>query len=299
MSVFQLVLPDFLLIGLGWLLFHRLRFSGEFFHGAEQLVYFVLFPALLFHSITQTPLSLAGAYTLLQASTGVMLFGIMMAWLAVPVLRPDPLAHASIAQCGYRFNTYMGLSLAGGLAGSTGQTIMAVIVGFAVPISNVAAVHALARQNGGKALREILRNPLIIATVLALLCNFLQIPIPAPVDTALGRLGACAIAIGLMCVGATLSLRGAQNAGLLMGWMLTLRLLITPLAALFIGWILELSLVERQILLLFGALPTASSAYVLAARMGGNGQLVAFTMSLGTLLSALTIPLWLMWSPVF
>lgn len=297
MSVFLLVLPDFFLIGLGWLLFNRLRFSSEFFRGAEQLVYFVLFPALLFHSITQTPLSLSGAYILLQASAGVMLFGVAMAWLAVPILRPDPLAHASVSQCGYRFNTYMGLSLAGGLAGSTGQTIMAVLVGFAVPISNVGAVHALARQNGGKALREIARNPFIIATVLALLCNFLRIPIPAAIDTALSRLGACAIAIGLMCVGATLSLQGARNAGMLMGWIITLRLMVMPLGALFVGWILDLSLVERQILLLFGALPTASSAYVLAARMGGDGRLVAVTMSIGTLLSALTIPFWLMMGP--
>src|SRR5690606_7075315 len=280
MSIIQLVLPDFLLIALGWALFHKLKFSSEFFRGAEQLVYFVLFPALLFHSITQTPLSLSGTYTLLQATVAVMTFGVAMAWLAVPALRPDPIAHASVAQCAYRFNTFMGLSLAGGLAGASGQTIMAVIVGFAVPISNVAAVHALARQNGGKIFKEILRNPFIIATVLALLCNMLGVPIPKPVDTVLGRLGACAIAIGLMCVGATLSLNGGKGAAKLMTWMLAVRLLVTPVAAIAIGWALDLSVVERQILLLFSALPTASSAYVLAARMGGNGQMVAVTMSL-------------------
>lgn len=297
MSVIQLVLPDFLLIALGWLLFHKLRFSSEFFQGAEQLVYFVLFPALLFHSITQTPLSLSGTYLLLQATVAVMGFGVALAWLAVPVLRPDPVAHASMAQCGYRFNTYMGLSLAGGLAGSTGQTIMAVVVGFAVPISNIAAVHALARQNGGKVVGAILRNPFIIATVLALLCNIFQIPVPKAVDVALGRLGACAIAIGLMCVGATLSLHGGRGSEKLMGWMIGLRLLAMPAAAIVIGWALDLPVLERQILLLFGALPTASSAHVLAARMGGNGRLVAATMSLTTLLSAVTIPLWLMAGP--
>ncbi|MFW7343083.1 AEC family transporter [Pollutimonas sp. H1-120] len=298
MSVIQLVLPDFLLIGLGWLLFHKLRFSGDFFRGAEQLVYFVLFPALLFHSITQTPLSLSGTYTLLQATLAVMGFGVAMAWLAVPVLKPSPITHASVAQCGYRFNTYIGLSLAGGLAGSEGQTIMAVLVGFAVPISNIAAVHALARQNGGKVFREIVRNPFIIATLLALLCNIFGVPIPRAIDATLGRLGACAIAIGLMCVGATLSLSGGQGGVKLMSWMIALRLMITPIFAIFIGWALGLTLVERQILLLFGALPTASSAHVLAARMGGNGSLVAVTMSIGTLLSALTIPFWLMVGPL-
>lgn len=297
MSVIPLVLPDFLLIGLGWLLFHKLKFSAEFFRGAEQLVYFVLFPALLFHSITQTPLSLGSASTLAEASLAVMAFGIVLAWLAVPVLRPDPASHASTAQCAFRFNTFIGLSLAGSIAGAAGQTAMAVLVGVAVPLSNMAAVHALARRNGGKVLREILRNPFIIATILGLLINLLGIPVPKPLAVTLGRLGACAIAIGLMCVGATLSLSGGRSHAKLAAWMIAVRLLATPVAALFIGWALNLPLVERQTLLLFGSLPTASSAYVLAARMGGNGRLVALIMSLSTVLSALTIPFWIMVGP--
>lgn len=297
MAVIQLVLPDFLLIALGWVLFHKLQFSRDFFQGAEKLVYFVLFPALLFQSITQTPISISGAYTLLQAVVALTAFGVALAWLAVPVLRPDPVAHASIAQCAYRFNTYIGLSLAGPLAGAAGQTVMAILVGFAVPIVNIAAVHGLARQNGGRVFGEILRNPFIIATLTALAFNFLQIPIPQPVDITFKRLGACAIAIGLLCVGATLSLQAGRNSGRLISWMLAVRLLLSPLAALFIGWAMDLSLVERQMLLLFSALPTASSAYVLAARMGGDGRLVAGTMSIGTLISAVTIPLWLTLGP--
>jgi predicted permease len=54
---------------------------------------------------------------------------------------------------------------------------------------------------------------------------------------------------------------------------------------------------ERQMLLLFGALPTASSTYVLASRMGGNGPLTAFTMSVSTVAAVVTIPFWLMVSP--
>src|SRR3546814_1502348 len=101
-----------------------------------------------------------------------------------------------------------------------------------------------------------------------------------------------------MCVGATLSLKGGQGNVKLMSWMIALRLMVAPVFAVLVGWALGLSLVERQILLLFSALPTASSAHVLAARMGGNGALVAVTMSIGTWLSALTIPFWLMMAPI-
>lgn len=294
MSVFTLVLPDFLLIALGWVLLHKLEFSSGFFQNAERLVYFVLFPALLFHSITQTPISIASASTLLQATVAAMGFGIALAWLAVPVLKPDPIDHASTAQCAFRFNTYIGLSIALGLGGTKGQTIMAIIVGFAVPISNMAAVHALARQNGGKALMEMAKNPFIIATILGLLVNLLGVPIPKPIDVVTGRLGTSAIAIGLLCVGATLSLRSGLNAAKLMSWMIGARLVVNPIGAIFIGWVLQLPPLERQILLLFCALPPSSTAHVLAARMGGNGSLTATVMSVSTLLSALTIPFWLM-----
>src|SRR5690606_12207013 len=129
MSVALLVLPDFLLVALGWVLRHKLGFTREFFAGTERLVYFVLFPALLFQSILRTPISAGSALMLLQATVGVMLIGVVLAWSGGRLLRTPPLALASAAQCGYRFNTYIGLALAASLGGAHGQTTMALIVG--------------------------------------------------------------------------------------------------------------------------------------------------------------------------
>ncbi|TAM85988.1 MAG: AEC family transporter [Candidimonas sp.] len=297
MSVLLLVLPDFLLIGLGWVLYHRLGFSAKFFQDTERLVYFVLFPALLFHATARAPLSPSGAMVLFEATAALLACGVGLAWLAVPILRPDPIDHASTAQCAYRFNTYIGLSMAAALAAGPGQATMAVVAGFAVPFVNMAAVHALARQQHGRMLGEIVRNPFIIATVAGLTFNFLAIPIPALLYTVLGRLGESAIVMGLLCVGAVLSLSGgARDAGLVT-WMIAVRLILSPIAALVIGWAMHLPLLERQMLLLFSALPASSSAHVLANRMGGNGRLTAMVMSLGTLLSAATIPFWLAVGP--
>jgi hypothetical protein len=79
----------------------------------------------------------------------------------------------------------------------------------------------------------------------------------------------------------------------LISWITAIKLLALPLAALAIAWVLDMSTLERQMLLVFAALPTASSAHVLAARMGADSRLVALTMSIGTILAGLTIPLWL------
>ena len=283
-----------MLVALGWALHHKLNFSREFFAGTERLVYFVLLPALLFQSILRTPITAGNAAMLLQACAAVIAAGVALTWLARWVLRPSPLSLASSAQCGYRFNTYLGLALSASLGGVQGQTVMALIVGFAVPMANMAAVYGLARHSGGNLLRELARNPLVISTLAGLACNLAGVHLPGPLDTALGRLGAAALALGIICVGASLSWEGGKGHGALIAWMLGVKLLALPAAALLIAHLLALPPLESQMLLLFAALPTASAAYVLAMRMGGDGRMVAVLISLGTLLSALTIPLWLM-----
>ena len=293
MTVALLVLPDFFLVALGWVLRHRLSFSREFFAGCERMTYFVLFPALLFQSILKTPITAGSALTLLQAVLIVLVVGIVLARLAGPLLKPPSLALASVSQCAYRFNTYIGLSLAASLGGPQGQTVMALLVGFAVPVANVAAVYSLARHSGGSLWRELLRNPLVVSTVIGLIANFAGLTLPQVVDVILGRLGAAAIVLGIVCVGASLSWQSGKTQPVLLGWMLAVKLIVLPITAIIVGKGLGLSPLESQMLVLFSALPTASAAYVLAMRMGGDGRMVAWLISAGTLLSAFTLPMWL------
>src|SRR5690606_30913644 len=122
---------------------------------------------LLFSSITQAPINIGAATSLFIATVAVLACGLAAAWLSVPVLKPDPKQYASVAQCGYRFNTYIGLSLAISMGGPPAQAVMALVTGFAVPIANILAVRALARQSGAPPWLEMLKNPLIGATLVA------------------------------------------------------------------------------------------------------------------------------------
>jgi len=163
-----------------------------------------------------------------------------------------------------------------------------------VPMANMAAVYGLARHSGGNLLRELARNPLVLSTLAGLACNLAGVHLPGPLDTVLARLGAAALALGIICVGASLAWEGGKGHGALIAWMLAVKLVALPAVALLVAHLLALPPLESRMLLLFAALPTASAAYVLAMRMGGDGRMVAVLISLGTLLSALTIPLWLM-----
>ncbi len=294
MSVALLVLPDFLLIAFGWLLNRKLGFSREFFTGLEKLVYYVLFPALLFQSILRTPISMGTAADIFIATSAVAVVGIALSWLARPLLRATPIAMASAAQCGYRFNTYIALAIAPSLAGASGQSTMALIVGFAVPMVNFAAVYSLARHQGKNFAGALLRNPLLMSTVLGVVCNIAGLELPAPIDTLLARLGAAAIALGIMCVGASLIWQPGQTKFSLVAWILAVKLIALPACAWLIAIWLNLDPVKRQMLVLFAAMPPATAAYVMAMRMGGDGRLVSLIITIGTPIAAITIPFWLL-----
>jgi hypothetical protein len=66
--------------------------------------------------------------------------------------------------------------------------------------------------------------------------------------------------------------------------------LVLPIVAWLLAKSFQLDATQTTVLLIFAAMPTASSAYVLAARMGFNGPYVASLVTLSTLLAMLSLP---------
>jgi malonate transporter len=287
-----LILPDFALIALGFVLFHRFGYERGFWVGLERLVYYVLFPALLFNSIVAAKYSLAADGGLLLVAVAALLSAAALGFLAAPALRPPPALFASCVQTTYRYNSYLGLALAQSLAGGRGVAQIALVFAVCIPLANLIAVSTMARHSQSGLARELLRNPLIIGTVSGLAANALGLQLPQFASLALGRLGQASLALGLICVGAGLSLAGAATHRLLLGWFSAAKLLFFPLVALLLARLLQLPPEQAQIALVFAALPTATSAYVLATRMGFDGAPVSFLITAQTAASMLTLPMW-------
>lgn len=292
MDIAVILVPDFALILLGVFLVRITDWGPNFWLGLEKLVYFVLFPALLFFATSRAPLNFGQTGKLVQVAMAVLLAGIALSWLAKPLFRSGPMVFESSMQVGFRFNSYIGLAVATRLGGEEGASLMALIIGFAVPICNMAAVHALVHRSGGL-VKELARNPLLIATVAGTTLNLLGGAVPEVAGSVLSRMGNAAIALGLIAVGAGLRLSGTGPDRGISAYLLAVKLLMLPAMAFFLGRWAGLSTLQLQILVMFCALPTASSAYVLATRMGGKGALVSFLVSASTLLSVGTLPVWL------
>ena len=294
MNYLQLLFPDFSLIVCGYLICRYTALGRTVWEQVESLVYYFLFPVLLFHSIVRSPLDLAATSSLIGAGLCMGLAGIAMAyslphlpWLGRHI---DAREHAASAQVAFRFNSFIGLALAERLAGSQGVQLLAVLLGVCVPLLNIAAVWPMARHAQRGFLRELARNPLIVATAIGLAVNLLGLTLPDWLAPTLGRIGASAIALGLMAAGAGMQFGHLSQAKTLAVAVLSIRHFFLPLVALGLAKAFGLSVVQATVLLAFSALPTASSAYVLAARMGYNGGYVAGLVTLSTVLGVVSLP---------
>ncbi|MDH4655748.1 AEC family transporter [Pseudomonas sp. BN606] len=289
LTLLEALWPLFALIVGGYLL-RRWDFPGEvFWPAAERLNYFILFPALLFSSLATAPLDNPALPRLALA----VFLGLGAGWAALLLARRllgwPTTRFGAITQGILRFNTYLGLAAIGSLYGKDGLAMAALMLALMVPTVNLMSVWALTAERG-VSLRGLLlpmgKNPLILACLAGALVNLAGFGLPGGTDRLLNLLAVASLPLGLLCVGA--ALRPQELAGEVpaLAWNCALRLLAMPVLAFAVARLLDLPAMESSILVLFFALPTAPTAYVLTRQLGGDSHLMAGIITLQTLLAA-------------
>ena len=301
MLILTALVPVALIVALGYGLRRTLLKEASHWFAMEQLTYFVLFPALLTVSAARADLSrvsfsgVVGAYGL----TLTILFLLLIAArpLLARTLGVSGPAFTSVAQGVLRWNSYLALAVASGLYGAEGVTVAAVALASLVPFVNIMVVWLLARHAStrppgiGTVLRQLVRNPLILSCAAGMAINMLRLPVPAVVMEFGDILGRASLALGIMVVGAGLSLRGLARPKPEALLAVVLDLLVKPAMTLAIGLWFGLSGVELVTITLLSAVPSAPAGYVLARQMGGDAPLLAQILTLQILASAVTLPL--------
>ena len=257
----------------------------------EKLVYFVLFPCLLFFSVVSSnfDLNTVGAFAL--GGPAVIFTAFVLGWLGLLFSNMGRVDFASGLQTAYRFNSYIGLALASRLGGQSAVANIAILLALGVPLCNVLAVGTMSKGGRLSAFVDILKNPLIIGTCLGIAAKLMGVQVPEPVMLTLERLAQAAVSLGLLAVGAGLVFSGLKGNWPVSVWWLFVKLLVSPLVAVLYAHFTGLGQEQTMVLLVFSAIPSASSAYILAARMGGNAPLVACLISMSTVGAAVTLPL--------
>jgi predicted permease len=293
MQTALLILPNFVLILVGLALARGFDYSRDFWSGLEKLVYYVLFPALLFRSLALARIDLATTGKLALAACVFTAAAMGLSLLARPLLGLDRKLAANGSQCGYRFNTYIGLAVAGSLFGTPGVALTALLLGILIPPVNFVAVAMLAPHAGRGFASELARHPLVLASLAGFAWNAAGLPLPGFADQTLALLGQTSLPAGLLTVGAAMRIEKGEGALVPHAWWLTVKLVAAPaIAWALVGW-MDLHGTEAKVLVLCAALPAATNAYILSVRMTGDGRAVATQITVGTLLSMASIPLWM------
>jgi len=293
--IIQALAPVFALILLGHLM-HRGRFpSVAFWEAADRLTFYVLFPALIIH-------------TLARADLSDMAIGGMAAALALPVLanagflsllRPrlelNGPAYTSVFQGAIRPNTFVGLASAEALFGNAGLTLAAVAVVALIPLVNVLSALSLARHASDKTsrlmqIRLIALNPLILACAIGIVLNLSGLGLPSISAPIFAILGQAALTLGLLSVGAGLNLAAARSSGLPLWLSSGLKLIALPAMTFGLLFLFDVEGITATIALLFAALPTSATAYVMARQLGGDHTLMASIITTEVVLAVVTIP---------
>ncbi|NNM73417.1 AEC family transporter [Enterovirga aerilata] len=288
--------PTFALIGLGLLLRWRLLADQAVWGGIDRLTFFVLLPSLLASSISTVKLSelpLGSLATTIWITLGL---ATVSALILSRLLGHNRAAMTSVVQGGIRFNNYVALAISAGLYGDEGLAFGGVAAGLIVPCVQVILTVVFVVSDGGrlqplKLLRQIAINPLLLGCLVgfAFAAAGGMPPGIAPLARSLGQ---AALALGLLSVGGGLVVGALREAPLTQTLVGLQKLLLVPLVTLGLARLFGLPAGPAAIATLTMAMPTASTAYVMARAMGGDARLMAAMITLQHLAAVVTLPLW-------
>ena len=288
--------PTFALIGLGLVLRWRLLPEPAIWGGIDRLTFFVLLPALLASSISTVRLDELPLGTMAAAIWITLVLATISALILSRLLGHTRAAMTSVVQGGIRFNNYVALAVSSGLYGAEGLAFGGVAAGLIVPCVQVILTLVFVLSDGGrlrpmKLVRQIAFNPLLLGCLVGFaFAAFGGMPHGlAPLARSLGQ---AALALGLLSVGGGLAIGALREAPLTQVLVAAQKLLLVPLVTLGLVRAFALEPGPAVVATLTMAMPTASTAYVMARVMGGDARLMAAMITLQHLGSMLTLPLW-------
>jgi len=296
---FNVVLPLFLCIALGYFL-RRIGMMEEAPRRAmNKLCFKVFLPFYLFQSIYNTDLGMAFDWGFILLAAGGILGIFTLVMLFVPRIERSNPRRGVMIQGIFRSNyALFGLPVVQSLCGEDKLGPAALLIGVIVPIFNVLAVITLESFRGGKPeakkiLKGIALNPLIIATLSGVAANLLKLPLPAAVLKGISDVGRVATPLSLIVLGSEFMFSNVRGYLKQLTIVVTGRLVVCPLIMVAIAAALGLrNEMLAPILILFGS-PTAISSFTMAQQMEGDSDLAASIVVFTSAFAILSVFLWI------
>jgi len=296
-DILVIVLPVFAVIGLGFALRRLKLIDADFLFQTNRLVFYVALPLLLFHKIGTADFFANFNGALVIGSVAAITLVFLGSYAYASFRRYPPAALGVFSQGSFRGNlAYVGLAIVLNAYGEVGLTRAGILMGFLVPVLNFFAIFALVlphrtREDGRGFffwIRQIVLNPLILASFLGILWSFFALPIPVILERSLSIATGMTLPLALIAIGGSFSLEKLRGDLVRAALATSCKIIWLPVLAAWLLVLLGVRGMDLGIGVLIAGTPAATANYIMAHQMKGDAELAASIVMLSTLGSAVT-----------
>ncbi len=295
-SILTSLLPVFLIIICGYVL-KKSKFPGnDFWPGAERIVYYILFPALLFSSSAGASWDSYSVSSMVWAILAALFIMCGLLLILRPKLTKKDASFTSVFQGSIRFTSYIGFAAVFSLFGDEGLYLTAIFITVMIPMVNILCIMVLVRYGGQEGgwhwiFTTVIKNPLVIACLAGMALNLLGLKLPEMVGNFTTILGKGSLPLGLLAVGASLQISSIKKAGNEIVYACLLKLILMPLLMWLSCTLFSVDSLSTAVAVLFAALPGSPLSYILAKQLGGDTRLMSSIIAVQTGISMITLPI--------
>jgi hypothetical protein len=296
-DILTIVLPVFLVIVLGYLLKRLELIDATFLFQTNRLVYYICLPLLLFYKIGTADFFANFNAALVIGSALAIAAGFLLSYGYAALRGYPPAARGAFSQGSFRGNlAYMGLAIVFNAYGEAGFTRAGILMGFLVPVLNLFALLALLlphrRNDGGQGavfwVKQLVGNPLIIASFAGIAWSYLQLPVPVILDRSLHIATGMTLPLALIAIGGSFSLEKLKGDLVRAAFATGFKLVWLPLIAAGLLVLLGVGGQDLAIGVLFAGTPAATATYIMAHQLKGDAELAGSIVMMSTAFSVVT-----------
>lgn len=320
LEIFSITVPVFAMAGIGKFLDIKGIFTAENKKPLSWITYYLALPALIFssflkkggYSIDWLPLFVMSIIPIIMTSLFVFLF----IGTRKKNIEKDKW-YATIFTSYWGNNGYMGIPLAVSAIGAAhGLPLAAVINGLSVPFYIALSLFMMYKSSADGTDKDKIKDeflhtlfsPVILSMIFGAMIAFVKPSIPMTIKSmpvlqtiyhtflaTLTHLGHMGLPLALLLVGSNLKIKEISSDKYLLSVTLFAKLILAPLVVVLLTRVLFPNIDDDSFkaLVLLNAVPGAVASFIISERFNCAEDFVSSSLVLSTLLSIVTIPLWL------
>lgn len=297
-------LPFFAIIALGYGAGRTGFFNEDATRYLTKFVFFFALSAMIFRFAANIELSEVWDARLIAAYLWGTAFVYGIATIVGFLRNLNVATNAIEAQCAVIGNIgFLGLPMLTLILGEAaiGPIMMMLAVDLII-FSSLVVILVTGSQDGQMSIRilktvglGLIKNPMIVAMTLGLLCSGFDVTIPVPLDEFLAILGGAATPGALFAIGASLATKSAERIAVA-GWLTFCKLVLHPAFVAFGAlFLFSVDPYSAAVLIAAASLPVAGNVYMLAQHYSVAPQRVSAAILVSTAISIFTVSLVIGW----